>query len=94
MNAVRDGTMPVLKTAQKDCYYCEFFDLCELDESGGDTEYFIQTTMNKYDPYADHREGADNSKKVTDGSADQGQRSQGTGPVQDEGAESQSTETH
>lgn len=69
MNMVRAGELPVLKTPQKDCYFCEFFDLCELDESGGDTEYFIQTTMKAYDPYADHRAGADNSKKVTDASS-------------------------
>lgn len=65
MDMVRTGELPVLKTPQRDCYYCEFFDLCELDESGGDTEYFIETTMKHYDPYSDHREGADNSKKVT-----------------------------
>ncbi|QHB37478.1 Cas4 family exonuclease [Mycobacterium phage Aikoy] len=68
MNMVRTGEIPPLKTPTKDCPYCEFFDLCELDESGGDTEYFIQTTMKAYDPYADHREGATNSKKVTDAS--------------------------
>lgn len=70
MNMVRHGEIPVLKTPQRDCYYCKFFELCELDESGGDTEYFIQTTMKKYDPYEDHRQGAINSKKVTDGSKD------------------------
>jgi hypothetical protein len=69
MNMVRTGELPVLKTPTKDCYFCEFFQLCELDESGGDTEYFIETTMKKVDMYADHREGADNSKKVSDASS-------------------------
>jgi hypothetical protein len=64
MDDVRTGRMPLLKTPQRDCYFCMFFDLCELDESGGDTEYFISTTMKKFDPYEDHREGAINSKKV------------------------------
>lgn len=64
MDMVRSGRMPLLKTPQRDCYYCKFFDLCELDESGGDTEYFIENTMKSIDPYADHRDGADNSKKV------------------------------
>ena len=67
MDMVRTGALPVLKTPQKDCIYCKFYDLCELDESGGDTEYFIETTMKPYDPYADHRDGAENSKKVNDG---------------------------
>lgn len=67
MDDVRHGRLPVLKTPQRDCYFCQYFDLCELDESGGDTDYFIESTMKKIDPYADHREGADNSKKVGDG---------------------------
>jgi hypothetical protein len=73
MDMIRKGLLPILKTPQRDCYFCKYFDLCELDESGGDTEYFIETTMEKdFDPYSDHREGADNSKKVTDGSAVEG----------------------
>lgn len=76
MDDVRHGRLPILKTPQRDCYYCKYFDLCELDESGGDAEYFIETTMKKYDPYADHREFAENSKKVINGSSGEGQ---GTG---------------
>lgn len=68
MAEIRAGRHPVLKTPTKECRWCKFFDICELDESGGDTEYFRETTMKEYDPYSDHREGADNSKKVTDGS--------------------------
>jgi hypothetical protein len=64
MDDVRHGRLPLLKTPQRDCNWCKFFALCELDESGGDVEYFAETTMKKMDPYADHREGADNSKKV------------------------------
>lgn len=64
MAMVRSGELPLLKTPQRDCYYCKFFDLCEIDESGGDTEYFINTTMKSADPYADHRDGADNSKRL------------------------------
>lgn len=63
MKMVRDGKMPLMKTPQKDCNWCKFFDLCELDESGDDNSYFIETTMSKIDPYHDHREEAINSKK-------------------------------
>lgn len=66
MAKIRNGELPVLKTPTRDCKWCTFFDLCELDESGGDTEYFIETTMVKVDPYADHRDGAVNSKKVSE----------------------------
>jgi hypothetical protein len=68
MNMVRKGELPLLKTPTKDCQYCKFFDLCEMDECGADTDYFIKTTMKQNDPYADHREDADNSKKVNDAS--------------------------
>lgn len=72
MAEIRAGRHPVLKTPTKECRWCKFFDICELDESGGDTEYFRETTMKEYDPYFDHREGADNSKKVTNGSKAEG----------------------
>lgn len=66
MDMVRKGELPLLKTPQKDCNFCKFFDLCELDESGGDAEYFISTVYKQnVDPYFDHREDAVNSKKVT-----------------------------
>ena len=67
MGMVRDGTLPLLKTPQKDCNWCTFFDMCELDETGDKeaVDYFVETTMKKHDPYHDHREGAINSKKCT-----------------------------
>lgn len=69
MGMVRSGELPLLKTPQKDCNWCKFFDVCELDEAGDQAavDYFIETTMKKHDPYFDHREGAMNSKRVTDG---------------------------
>lgn len=69
MDDVRHGRLPILKTPTKQCYFCKFFELCQMDESGDDTEYFIQTTMKKHDGYADHREDAANSKKVADASS-------------------------
>lgn len=67
MDMKRKGKLPVLKTPTKECTWCKFYDLCELDEAGGDTEYFIESTMKKHDPYADHRELAENSKRLTNG---------------------------
>lgn len=67
MDMVRTGKLPLIKTPQKDCNFCSFFDMCELDESG-DTEavdYFVETTMKKHNPYHDHEEDAVNSKKCT-----------------------------
>ena len=67
MDMVRNGQLPVLKTPTKDCLYCKFFDMCELDEQSKLDDYFIETTTKAFDPYADHRENAVNSKKVSDG---------------------------
>lgn len=77
MDDIRHGRLPVMKTPQRDCVWCKHFALCELDESGGDTEYFIETTYKNADPYFDHREGAENSKKVGDGSTAEGQGQRG-----------------
>lgn len=62
MKAVRAGKVPILKTPQDDCNFCDYFELCELDESGGDTEYYEQMAYNVQDSWADHRDDAENSK--------------------------------
>lgn len=36
MNAIRDGSLPVIKSTTKDCPFCPFFDMCVLHERGGD----------------------------------------------------------
>ncbi len=61
MSELRAGNLPILKSTQRDCQYCPFFDLCELDESGGDIEYFKEQVFKKHNPYGDHDE-----KKVGD----------------------------
>lgn len=67
MDLVRTGQLPLIKTPQKDCNWCKFFDICELDEAGDDdaVQYFRENTMKKIDPYHDHRDGVANSKKCT-----------------------------
>lgn len=62
MNAVRSKKLPLMKSPGEHCTWCQFRDLCLLDEQGGDTEEFKRSVFNKQDPYADHREGAENSK--------------------------------
>ncbi|XBA13390.1 Cas4 exonuclease [Gordonia phage Xenia2] len=62
MNAVRNGKLPIMKSPGEHCAWCPFRELCELDEAGGDTDEFKGMVFNKEDPYADHREGALNSK--------------------------------
>lgn len=63
MRAVRGGRLPILKNPTMDCgWQCRFFQLCQIDENGDDYDYFKETAYEVVDPYADHREGAQNSK--------------------------------
>ncbi|WNM69969.1 exonuclease [Rhodococcus phage GuyFagieri] len=56
MEMFRDGTLPLIKNPTKDCQWdCDYRDLCELDENGGDTEEYISIVFKQEDPYAAHR---------------------------------------
>lgn len=59
----RQGLLPILKSPGQHCAWCDFSDLCDIDENGDDYESFVQAVFKKHDPYADHREGAVNSKE-------------------------------
>jgi len=63
MNLVREGVIPITKNPTDACAnLCDFFDLCELDEAGGDTDDMKSMMFSVRDPYHDHRKGAENSK--------------------------------
>lgn len=62
MNAVRDGVLPITKTPARECSFCDFADMCELHEAGGDWEAYRDFAYHVEDPYGDHRPGAQNSK--------------------------------
>ena len=62
MQMTIDGLFPVLKSVSKECTWCDFFQLCRLDEQCADTDMFKERMFRHVDPYADHREGAENSK--------------------------------
>lgn len=61
--AVRSGLLPVTKHPGEHCAWCSFKDLCDVDEDGGDVEQYKKDVYKFEDPYADHREGARNSKE-------------------------------
>lgn len=63
MALIRGGLMAPTKFPDKHCAWCDFNDLCDIDEDNGDTEAFIEDMFKKRDPYADHRDGAKNSKE-------------------------------
>lgn len=59
----RQGLLPILKSPGEHCNWCDFSDLCDIDENGDDVQGFIEAVFRRTDPYADHREGAINSKE-------------------------------
>lgn len=59
---IRAGVMSPTKNPGEHCNWCDFSDLCDLDENGDDTEGYIEAVYRAEDPYADHRPGAKNSK--------------------------------
>ena len=58
----RNGDLPIMKSPGDHCAWCDFRDLCDVHEDGEDVEQFIKDVFVQRDPYADHREGAINSK--------------------------------
>jgi hypothetical protein len=56
MQAVKDGTVPLLKHSQKDCVrFCEFWDMCRLHDHGTDNWMALANSLyvqlNPYDRY-------------------------------------------
>ena len=58
MRYMRKGKLPVYKVPgtlhNPHCKWCEFKDMCELHETGGDWETFKEQGFVKGDPYAQH----------------------------------------
>ena len=54
MRLVRDGQLDVYKNPSKSCSWCQYRDLCEMDELGNDTEEFIQYGFRHWNPYKEH----------------------------------------
>lgn len=61
--SVRTGLLPVTKSPGEHCAWCDFKELCDVHEDGGDVEQFKHDVFRFEDPYADHRQGARNSKE-------------------------------
>lgn len=59
MELLRDGLLIPTKTNTRECSWCEFYDMCELQERGGDWESLRDIAFTVQDPYADHRKSTD-----------------------------------
>lgn len=62
ISMARAGIMAPTKNPGKHCSWCDFKELCDVDENGGDTKQYIKDVFRVQDKYADHRAGASNSK--------------------------------
>jgi len=60
MNAIRDGTLPVIKTPTKDCPKCPFWIPCQLDERGNyaEAKSVMQSDYIQIDPYEENWKSA------------------------------------
>ena len=53
MNAMREGSLPIIKNTTKDCTFCEYFDMCKLHERGGVAwQTLAHSLYTTSDPYA------------------------------------------
>lgn len=66
MNAMRNGTAPLIKNTNYQCPRCPFFDLCKLEEKGSKAyDDFKRLGFSERDPYADHRKSAYTSEDIS-----------------------------
>lgn len=57
MELMRNGSLPIYKTPNKDCsWQCEFYRMCQLHEAGQDWEEYRDEMFKHRDPYGDHRQ--------------------------------------
>jgi hypothetical protein len=54
MYEVRHGLRPALKSPGKECVWCEWRDLCEVHEVGGDWKRMMRGMSKPWEPYQDH----------------------------------------
>ncbi|NIN65457.1 MAG: hypothetical protein GTO63_12325 [Anaerolineae bacterium] len=55
MKALHAGTLPVYKAPGKmKCNFCQYRDMCEMDEYGEDITRFVETQYHHWNPFKDH----------------------------------------
>jgi len=59
MELLREGLLAPTKTNTRECSWCQFYDMCELQERGGDWESLRDIAFTVQDPYADHRKSTE-----------------------------------
>lgn len=70
--AYRDGDLPILKSPSRDCSWCQFETMCQLDEQGDDlsVEEFKQNQFIVRDLHADHNRREEDGNDGDEGAGD------------------------
>lgn len=65
--AIRNNRLPMIKSPKRDCRWdCSFFNLCQVDESGGDVESTKKMLFRREDAYTEYAENATSPKLLTE----------------------------
>lgn len=59
MSLVRNKVVPPSKTPTRECSFCPFKEICELDEAKRDWSEMADFSYTKWDPYENYRESED-----------------------------------
>lgn len=59
MDMYRRRELRITKNETMDCRFCQFFDMCVLDEGKADAEEYREAMYRVQDPYADHRKSTE-----------------------------------
>lgn len=54
MFKAHNNELDIYKSPSKDCVFCEFRDVCEVDEQGGDWWELMELTFKPWNPYEQH----------------------------------------
>ena len=54
MSLVRNGVLPATKTPTRECSFCQFREICEMDESGDDWSIMKERVFSTWNPYEAH----------------------------------------
>lgn len=59
MDLLRKKELPLTKSTNRECSFCNFYHICTLDETGADTRELRNATFRVEDPYAAHRKSTE-----------------------------------
>lgn len=62
MEMARRGEIPITKTPHFSCRWCDFYDMCRLEEASGNWTDLRSVAYRQENPYADHTKSADEDR--------------------------------